>query len=71
ALDDHDPRSFVDLVYRFFASARYRQAEVERRVSTLDQPAKISRIAAMASLTPSCVILADIAAIEEDEVVRS
>lgn len=71
ALDDHDPRSFVDAVYRFFASARYRRDEVERRVAMFEQGDKISRIGAMARGVPACVVLADIAGIEEDEVVRS
>ncbi|MCJ2068514.1 hypothetical protein MKK75_06800 [Methylobacterium sp. J-030] len=71
ALDEHDQQSFVDAVYRFFASARYREAEIERRSLELDGEAKLSRIAAMAREVPACVVLADIAMIEEDEIVRS
>ncbi len=61
----------MDEVYRFFAGARYRQAEVESNVASLDQREKSSRIVALARILPSCVVLADIAGIEEDEVVRS
>lgn len=71
AMDDHTPHSFIDQAYRFFASGRLRKSEVDRRAATLSTTEKLERTLAIARRQPAFVVISDIAAVEEDEVVRS
>jgi hypothetical protein len=70
ALNDHTPDEFVDLVYRFYSAAHFSSLRIGR-MAKISAAAKLERICEMAAVTPACVLLADVAPIDEDEIIRS
>ena len=71
ALGDHTPEEFVEHVFQFYNAAHFSSLNLNRRPARISAMAKIERIRSMAAITPACILLADVAPIDEDEIIRS
>lgn len=71
ALDDFTSVGFVDLVYSFYSSARVVHPEEQRLYNAADPQVKLERIAQLARDLPACVVIADVAPIDADPIVRA
>ncbi|WP_316159300.1 hypothetical protein [Bradyrhizobium sp. SZCCHNRI3042] len=71
ALDDHTIDEFFDLVFDFYKVGHYSTFESARNPTELSLESKIGQIAAMAAETPACILIGDLAPIDDDEIVRA
>ena len=71
ALDDHTPEDFVDRVFNFYRRGHFSSFISDENSAELSLASKIEQIAAMAAATPACILIGDLAPIDEDEIVRA
>ncbi|MFB6418577.1 hypothetical protein [Bradyrhizobium tunisiense] len=71
ALDDHTLDEFVDFVFDFYKAGHYSTFEGARNAIELSLESKIEQIAAMAAESPACILIGDLAPIDDDEIVRA
>lgn len=70
ALDDHTSVDLIDQVYQFYSGPARLAGEV-RSLVTADPQAKLDHIGVLAAKLPACVVLADVAPVDSDPIVRA
>jgi hypothetical protein len=71
ALDELAPGEFVDSVFKFFRNGDPSAVVTPESDEGLTVAAKIEQIQRLSKIRPACVILADVAPLENDELIRS